>query len=99
MNCPVRRVTKAAVALVLALVCASPATAAESVLYWLFLIDGTTLVSYGEFSRVSDRVVFSIPVGQVEESPDLQLVSIPEASIDWERTDQDLERRSGPALR
>ncbi len=88
MNCPVSRVTSAAVALVLALVCASPATAAESVLYRLFLIDGTTLVSYGEFSRVSDRVVFSIPVGQVEESPDLQLVSIPETSIDWERTDQ-----------
>ena len=88
MNCPVSRVTSAAVALVLALVCASPAAAAESVLYRLFLIDGTTLVSYGEFSRVSDRVVFSIPVGQVEESPDLQLVSIPEASVDWERTDQ-----------
>ncbi len=88
MNCPVSRVTSAAVALVLAVVCASPATAAESVLYRLFLIDGTTLVSYGEFSRVSDRVVFSIPVGQVEESPDLQLVSIPETSIDWERTDR-----------
>ena len=68
--------------------CARPAAAAETVLYRLFLLDGTTLVSYGEFSRVADRVVFSIPVGQVEESPNLQLVSIPESSVDWERTDQ-----------
>ena len=78
----------AAVAIALALACAHPAAAAESVLYRLFLIDGTTLVSYGEFSRVSDRVVFSLPVGEASESPDLQLISIPETSVDWERTDQ-----------
>jgi hypothetical protein len=81
-------VASAAVALVVAFAFARPAAAAESVLYRLFLNDGTTLVSYGEFSRVGDRVVFSIPVGQAAESPDLQLVSIPQASIDWERTDQ-----------
>lgn len=62
--------------------------AAESVLYRLFLIDGSTLVSYGEFARVADRVVFSMPLGDVTASPDLQLVSIPEGSVDWERTDQ-----------
>ena len=88
MNGAVRCVVSVAVALVLWVACARPAAAAETVLYRLFLIDGTTLVSYGEFSRVADRVVFSIPVGQVEESPDLQLVSIPETSVDWERTDQ-----------
>ena len=78
----------AAVAFVLALACARPAAAAESVLYRVFLFDGTTLVSYGEFARVADRVVLSIPLGEKAESPDLQLVSIPESSVDWERTDQ-----------
>ena len=88
MNRPVRRVASAAVVLVLVLGCTGPAAAAESALYRLFLIDGTALVSYGEFSRVADRVVFSIPVGQTADAPDLQLVSIPETSVDWERTDQ-----------
>ena len=57
-------------------------------LYRLFLMDGTTLISYGEFSRVADRVVFSIPLGATEEAPALELVSIPEASVDWDRTDR-----------
>ena len=63
------------------------AVASESVLYRLFLIDGSTLVSYGEFARVKDRVVFSIPLGDLAESPALQLVSIPESTVDWERTE------------
>ena len=28
-----------------------------------FCMDGTSLISYGEFARVADRVVFSIPIG------------------------------------
>jgi hypothetical protein len=87
MKRPVRRLILAAAAVAIALACASPA-AAESLLYRLFLIDGTALVSYGEFARVADRVVFSLPLGQAAESPELQLVSIPESSVDWERTDQ-----------
>jgi hypothetical protein len=82
------RVGFAAVAFALGLACARPAAAAESVLYRVFLFDGTTLVSYGEFARVADRVVLSIPLGETTESPDLHLVSVPEASVDWERTDQ-----------
>jgi hypothetical protein len=62
--------------------------AAEAVLYRLFLMDGTTLISYGEFSRVADRVVFSIPLGTTEEEPAFELVSIPQAAVDWERTDR-----------
>jgi len=50
--------------------------------------DGTVLVSYGEFARVADRVVLSIPVGELEPSPSLQLVSIAESMIDWPRTDE-----------
>ena len=72
----------------LVLACSTRADAAESVLYRLFLMDGTTLISYGEFARVADRVVFSIPLGDTTESPALQLVSIPQSSVDWERTDR-----------
>ena len=63
--------------------------AAEALLYRIFLRDGSTLVSYGDFARVADRVVFSIPIGGLDEpSPALHLVSISESSVDWERTDQ-----------
>lgn len=63
--------------------------AAEAVLYRIFLADGTTIVSYGEYARVADRVVFSMPVGNVERgNPDLRLVSVPDANVDWSRTDQ-----------
>jgi hypothetical protein len=70
---------------------ADPATAraaAASDLYRLFLLDGSTLVSYGEFARVGDRVVLSIPIGALNDTPDLQLVSIPQSTVDWERTDR-----------
>jgi hypothetical protein len=86
MNRALKRVPAAAVALALLLACPVPASA-DAVLYRLFLVDGTALVSYGEFSRVADRVVFSIPVGLAAESPELQLVTIPESSVDWGRTD------------
>lgn len=62
--------------------------AADSILYRLFLRDGTSIVSYGEFARVADRVVLSIPVGDPAVSPNLQLISIPDTSVDWERTDR-----------
>ena len=67
----------------------APALAAEALLYRIFLQDGSTLVSYGDFARVADRVVFSIPIGGLDtQSPALHLVSIAESSVDWERTDQ-----------
>src|SRR5436190_23599296 len=62
--------------------------AADSVLYRLFLQDGTSIISYGEFARVAGRVVVSIPVGELTPSPALQLISIPETSVDWLRTDR-----------
>ncbi len=62
--------------------------AADSVLYRLFLQDGTSIVSYGEFARVAGRVVLSIPLGDASQPPALQLVSIPETSVDWLRTDR-----------
>ncbi len=77
-----------ALAAALVLGSASRGDAAEAVLYRLFLMDGTTLISYGEFSRVADRVVFSIPIGATDETPALELVSIPQAAVDWHRTDR-----------
>lgn len=69
--------------------CPPPALAAEALLFRIFLQDGSTLVSYGDFARVADRVVFSIPIGGLDtRSPALHLVSIAESSVDWERTDQ-----------
>jgi hypothetical protein len=63
--------------------------AIDALLYRIFLRDGSTLVSYGDFARVADRVVFSIPLGAVEgPQPPLHLVSIAEAAVDWERTDR-----------
>jgi len=85
---PTRPVRVCVLMSLLILACAARVDAAESVIYRLFLMDGTTLISYGEFARVADRVVFSIPLGDTAESPALQLVSIPQASVDWDRTDR-----------
>jgi hypothetical protein len=59
----------------------------EATLLRLFLRDGTSLVSYGEFARVADRVVFSMPVDSTT-NPPLQLVNIPADRVDWARTDR-----------
>ena len=59
----------------------------QATLYRVFLRDGSTIVSYGEYARVGDRVVVSLPLGGAEASPDLQLLSLPSDAIDWERTD------------
>src|SRR5690242_18403267 len=66
---------------------AASAVASTPPLFRIFLHDGTPLVSYGEFARVGDRVVFSMPVGSGA-APDLRLVQIPASSVDWDRTDR-----------
>jgi hypothetical protein len=53
----------------------------------IFLKDGGSLVSYGEFARVGDRVVFSMPTSASPEGP-LHLVDIPADQVDWQRTDR-----------
>jgi len=58
----------------------------DATLLRLFLSDGTPLVSYGEFARLEDRVIFSMPVGGTAEQPRLHVVTIPAGVIDWERT-------------
>jgi hypothetical protein len=55
-------------------------------LYRVFLADGSSLSSYGEWARVGDRIVFSMPVlaGQPDQ---LHLVSLSSDRIDWKRTE------------
>ena len=66
---------------------AAGADAPTAPVFRVFLKDGGTLVSYGEFARVSDRVVIPVPLGDVSGEPRLHVLTIPESVIDWERTD------------
>jgi hypothetical protein len=61
--------------------------ASDAMLFRLFLTDGTSVVSYGEFARVDDRVVFSMVIGGDAE-PRLHAATLPASAIDWARTDQ-----------
>jgi hypothetical protein len=58
----------------------------DATLFRVFLRDGSTLVSYGEFAHVADKVVLTLPLDTAH-PPTLQMVSIPADSVDWERTD------------
>lgn len=73
---------------VLSLVAARTTFAAEPTLFRLYLTDGTSVVSYGEFARVGDRVVFSLLMGSGAE-PRLYAATLPAMAIDWSRTDRD----------
>ncbi|PYR88871.1 MAG: hypothetical protein DMF84_26380 [Acidobacteria bacterium] len=81
---------RSAFASLMIVVCASHADAQSSAnvtLYRIFLQDGTTLVSYGDYARVADRVVLSVPMGGSSSAPNIQLLTIPASVVDWERTD------------
>jgi hypothetical protein len=60
----------------------------DATLFRVFLKDGTALVSYGEFARAGDRVVFSIPTSAADANPTLHVVNIPADRVDWERTNR-----------
>ncbi|HKT79438.1 MAG TPA: hypothetical protein VJP86_04420 [Vicinamibacterales bacterium] len=65
-----------------------PPTAAATTLFRVFLKDGSSLASLGEYTVVGDRVIFSMPVGAVAASGDtpLQLINIPADNVDWSHT-------------
>ena len=66
-----------------------PASAGSDVtLFRLYMLDGSVLTSYGEFARVDDRVVFSMPVGGRPEEPRIQVTSVQASLVDWPRTDK-----------
>lgn len=60
---------------------------ADDLLLRLFLTDGSSVVSYGEYARLGDRVVFSMVTGSGAE-PRLQVATLSTEAIDWARTDQ-----------
>ena len=72
-----------AAAILASLVTASALEAGDPTLLRLFLADGTAVASYGEYARVGDRVVFSMPLGADDA---LQLINLPAALVDWDRT-------------
>ena len=66
----------------------APALAQSDVpLLRVFLTDGTSLTSYGEWVRLDDKVVFSLPLSTAS-SPDLQLVTLAAARVDWAKTER-----------
>ena len=52
----------------------------------VFLWDGTALVSHGEYARVSNSVIFSMPIGVHSSTPNLYIVNLPGTVVDWART-------------
>jgi len=62
-------------------------TPASRVLFRVFLSDGRVLASYGEWARVDDRVIFSIPTRLSGDPVELHLVNIPSGRVDWPRTE------------
>lgn len=58
------------------------------VLFRVFLADGRVLSSYGEWARLDDRVIFSMPTQLSREPVELHLVTIPARRIDWPRTER-----------
>ena len=82
---------RAAGVLLLAAIIPSLASAqvpASRVLFRVFLSDGRVLSSYGEWARLEDRVIFSMPTQLSREPVELQLVTIPAQRVDWPRTEQ-----------
>ncbi len=60
-----------------------PPAAPASPMYRLFLRDGSSVATVGEFARTGDRVVVTIGLGDR-----LTMTSVPAAQVDWPRTDR-----------
>ena len=71
---------------------AAPAFAESVTLFRVFLNDGTAIVSYGEYARVGDRLVFSMPIGAVDANtagdPSLHVVNLPVSAVNWTATEK-----------
>jgi hypothetical protein len=69
-------------------IAAAGAVRAEATLFRVFLVDGSSLVTFGELARVGDQVIFSMPVGGTADDPRLHPVTMAASLIDWARTEQ-----------
>ena len=77
------------IALLVCIAAADRAYAADNaMLFRVFLTDGTSVVTYGEFARVADQIVLSVPVGGSAEAPRLHAVTLDSARVDWEKTER-----------
>ena len=82
---------KSAAILIVAILFSMPLAAQEApsrVLFRVFLLDGRVLASYGEWARIDDRVIFSMPTQMSRDPVELHLVTIPAGRVDWPRTEQ-----------
>jgi hypothetical protein len=59
----------------------------EPASFRIFLNDGSSVQTYGEYARVGTDVVFSMPLGSAR-PPRLELVTLPAATVDWPQTDR-----------
>jgi hypothetical protein len=78
-------------AVLTSIVCTAPAFAESVTLFRVFLNDGTAVVSYGEYARVGDRLVFSMPIGAVDASAgdtSLHVVNLPLSAVNWTATEK-----------
>ena len=86
------RRTCMSLAVLASIACAAPAFAESVTLFRVFLNDGTAVVSYGEYARVGDRLVFSMPIGAVDASaagdPSLHVVNLPLSAVNWTATEK-----------
>jgi len=57
-------------------------------LYRVFLVDGSALASFGEWARVEDRLIFSMPMAPGAGPGELHLVSLPVQRVDLARTER-----------
>jgi hypothetical protein len=60
-----------------------PAAGPAATTYRLFLRDGSSVATIGEFARTGDRVVVTIGLGDR-----LTMATVPAAQVDWTRTDR-----------
>jgi hypothetical protein len=76
--------------IVVTLLAVPRAAAAEPdvTLFRLFLLDGSVFVSYGEYVRLDDSVVFSMPVGGPADRPRLQVTTLRADLVNWPRTER-----------
>lgn len=86
MSNAVRFIAAVCVALLAPSVVSAQASASR-VLFRVFLSDGRVLSSYGEWARLGDRVIFSMPTQLSRDPVELHLVTIPAQRVDWPRTE------------
>lgn len=79
---------KSSFAAVLWLLASAASAQTNAPLYRVFLADGSALASFGEWARVEDRLVFSMPLAPGAGPGDLHLVSLPVQRVDLARTER-----------